>query len=117
MSDNIEHDPNFPSWEAEKAWKVKRLGEIGNSIQEMGSFLQQFGISGNTVHGKINAICDMLIEAGVITEKQLLDMEFQFASDTENEMKEACAEIRQQAALSGRRIPQGKQSGLIIPGR
>jgi hypothetical protein len=113
----LDHDPAFPSWEAEKQWKIKKLNEIAASVGEMGQFLSQFGITGNTMHGKLNAILDMLVETGVITEKQLMDMEFKFAKDTENELKEQCAKVRQQAAVRGIPIPDQKSSGLIVPGR
>lgn len=110
-------EPTFLNWEQEKKWKIEQLSKIGESVQEMGSFLSQFGMQGNTVHGKINAIVDMLLECGVITEKQLLNMEYKFAKETEAEMKEACAEIRKQAAITGQKLPNQKQSGIIIPGR
>jgi len=111
------------TWEQDKPLQIEQLNKISEGIQEMGNYLSQaVGYQGNTIHGKINAILDMLVNCGVITERQLMAMELKFAKEVEEELSAAIEDTRSKismAKLAGKAPrdfpmpPPPRRNGLI----
>ena len=106
-------------WETEKARRVEGMRKSQEYVNQLGHWLQQIGIQPPSVmHGKLDAIVNMLIELDIVTERQVMDMEEKFAEDVIKELETIAKKVRLAAIAQGATLPPMpvNGSGLIVPG-
>lgn len=107
------------TWEAEKDRRIKKLHQSQQYVNQLGGWLTQCGVGApSIIHGKLDAIIDMLMEAGVVTERQVLKMEEKFAEDVIKDLEDMAQQVRVAAISQGAKLPPMpvNSMGLVTPG-
>jgi hypothetical protein len=106
------------TWEQEKARRIKGMMKSQQYVNQLGGWLVSIGVEPpNMIHGKLDAIVNMLVELGLITEQQLMDMEEKFANKVIDDLEELAKAVRMAAMKQGAKLPpMPTSSGLITPG-
>lgn len=105
------------TWEEQKERRVKAMQKNQEYVNQLGGWLMQVGVQPPaTIHGKMDAILEMLVELEIITESQLMDMEEKYATKVIDSLEETAKQVRMAAMKHGAKLPpMPTSSGLIAP--
>lgn len=90
--------------------EMEELQQLINKVTTDQQKLNQMGMNVETVHGKINATLNMLLEEGILTHYQIFKMEKKFTETIAQEMAQALAHVEAQV---GKKLLDSQK--LIVP--
>ncbi len=108
-------DERFSTWEEEKAHKMRELTKLNNYGSQLAQWLSHFGMGPDITAARINAIITLLLDAGLVSEQDIMNNEIKYAESLIEEMENDTQGVRTEAIKKGIKLPpMPTKSGITL---